>query len=344
MTTDYIIDKYNNLNVEEEFINNYLYKPINIKYSEVIQFKKPKKFFVNKRIENFRTNKKGNLKTLREFQNLYIHKFIIKPKPEKMHKINFELTTKKEGKKNKHKKNNKFIINNDINNDKQRPFSHDSLKRANLLLNSFSKKNSSYFIRKKNNQLNKNKKRIFFSSIRNQINNDINNNSNITNNILKNARSFSTIPLSYEKSKLSLIKELAGKALNKNENNKNEYQKDLNLLSLKRNDSFYLDEPQNSRYLNNKKEKNKYFDTIDKYKENFIKNNRIKNVKYIEITRNYCDFSDAYVIKRQESPYSKKRVKVQKRPKIPLRLFSSDIRQMSALEKYYLKFGVFPYY
>ena len=336
MATDYIVDEYNNLNLEEEFINNYLYRPINIKYAEIAQFKRPKKFFVNKKIENFRTNKKGNLKTLREFQNLYIHKFIIKPKPPAN---NLSLTTKKNEAKNKHKKNFKYYINNAIDNDKERPFSHDSLKRANILLNSFSKKNSSYFIRKKKNQLNK--KRIIYSSIRNQINNEINNNSNINNNLLKKVRSFSTLPLRYEKSKLSLIKELSEKTLNQN---KNEYQKDFNLLSLKRNNSFYLNESQNSRYLKNKVEKYKYFDTIDKYKENFIKNNKIKNVKYIEIIRNYCDFSDAYVIKKQEFPYFKKKVKIQKRPKIPLRLFSSDVRQISNLEKYYLRFGVFPYY
>ena len=331
MTTDYIINKYNNLNIEEEFINNYFYSPVNIRYSEIIQIKKPKKFHVNKKIENFRTTRKGNMKTLREFQNLYIHKFIIKPKPENYLKINFSSLKKNEKIKHKVNQNIKFVV---IKNNKQRPFSHDSLKRANILLNSFNK-HSSYFIRKRSSQINNNQKRYIFSSITDQTNKDIN------NNTLKNIRNFSSIPMRYEKSKLTLIKELSQKLLN--EENKKENKKEFKDL-LKRNNSFCLNESQNSRYLNNKINKFKYFDTIDKYKKNFIKNNKIKNIKYIEIKRDYCDFSDAYDIQKQECPYFTKKVKIQKRPKIPLRLFSSDVRQMSTLEKYYLKFGVFPYY
>ena len=351
MATNYIVEKYNNLNIEEEFINNYLYRPLNIKFSEIIHFKKPKKFFVNKSIENFRTNKKGNLKTLREFQNLYIHKFMIKPKLEKNFKINFSLPVKEEKEKRKNKKKyykENYNINNDI--EKQRPFSQiESFKRANILLNSFRKKHSSYLIRKRNNQIiNKIKNRsndINYTNIINKIDNyNVYNNNNCK---IKNKRNHSSLSVRYEKSKLSLIKELSKKALESDNNNKNikpeENTKEFHYI-LKRNNSIYLNNSQNSKNLNNKINKFNYHELIDEYKDNFIKNNRIKNIKYIEIIRNSCDFSDAYVIEKQICPNITKKIKLQKRPKIPLRLFSSDVRQMSTLEKYYLKFGVFPYY
>ena len=352
MATNYIVEKYNNLNIEEEFINNYLYRPLNIKFSEIIHFKKPKKFFVNKSIENFRTNKKGNLKTLREFQNLYIHKFIIHPKPEKDFKINFSLPIKKVKISNKIKtkfNKEKYCINNDI--EKQRPFSQiESFKRANILLNSFRKKHSSYLIRKRNNQIiNKIKNRnndINYSDTINKID-SFNVYDNNKNNKIKNKRNFSSLSVRYEKSKLSLIKELSQKALESEYYNKNikaEENNDIHYTLKKSNNSIYLNNSQNSKNLNNKINNFKYYETIDEYKDNFIKNNKIKNIKYIEIARNCCDFSDAYVIEKQVCPNIAKKTKLQKRPKIPLRLFSSEVRQMSTLEKYYLKFGVFPYY
>ena len=90
-----------------------------------------------------------------------------------------------------------------------------------------------------------------------------------------------------------------------------------------------------NKNINYKRNKSK-----DKYN---IKNNQNQNNKYIEISRNDCDFSDAYIIQKQVCPNSATTNKIKKRQKIPLRLFSSDVKQMSTLERYYLKFGVFPF-
>ena len=321
MTTNNIIEKYNNLNIEEEFINNYLYRPINIKSSEIIQFKKPKKFYINKSIEDFRTNKKGNLKTLREFQNLYIHKFIIKPRKKEKIKFHFSFGIKKENKNINVNKNNynkkKYYINDEI--EKQRPISQiDYLKRANILLNSSKSRNTSYYIKKRSDQL---INKIDQYNIRTR---NINSSSTINKNNCDN------------KTKLNirtLIKELSQKILNTKNKETNDNLKNSNIS--------YFNESNNSRNFNNEINKYKSFGLIKN--RNNLKSENINHVKYREISRYNCNLSDAYVIEKQICPNSANKIKLQKRPKIPLRLFSSDVRQMSTLEKYYLKFGVFPY-
>ena len=339
MTTSYIIEKYNNLNLEEDFINNYLYRPINIKHSEIILFKKPKKFYVNKLIENFRTNKKGNLKTLREFQNLYIHKFIIhqKNQEEKEIKNHFSFATPK-NQKNKHiNKENLNIINNEIK--QQRPFSNmDYLKRANILLSPSLKRNSSYFINRKNSKLNfQNNYKNINININSLIqkNNNNNNKPSIKN---KSHSSFSFI----KKSKLSLIKEVSQKALNQNINIIKTPSENLE-YSLSKNNSICFNDIQNIKKINKKNHKNKYFYNKNNIDLN-VKKKKIDNVKYIEISRNYSSLSDALVIEKQIAPDSRRKSQFHKRPRKHLRLFSSGIQKMSTLEKYYLKFGVFPYY
>ena len=337
MTTSYIIEKYNNLNLEEDFINNYLYRPINIKHSEVILFKKPKKFYVNKLIENFRTNKKGNLKTLREFQNLYIHKFIIhqKNQEEKEMKNHCSFATPK-NEKNKHINKEIFnVINNEIK--QQRPFSNmDYLKRANILLSPSLKRNSSYFINRKSSQLSfqNHYKNININSLI-QKNNNNNNKPSIKN---KSHSSFSFI----KKSKLSLIKEVSQKALNQKINiikTPSEYLE----YSLSKNNSICFNEIQNIKKINKKNHKKKSLYSKNNIDLN-LKKKKIDNNKYIEISRNYCSLSQALVIEKQITPDSRRKNKFHKRPRIPLRLFSSGIQKMSTLEKYYLRFGVFPYY
>ena len=344
MTTNYIIEKYNNLNLEEDFVNNYLYKPINLKYAAIVQFKKPKKFYINRAIEDFRTNKKGNLKTLREFQNLYIHKFIISPKnKEKKIKFHFSFGIKKEEKnKNKYNKNVNNI-NNEI--EKQIPISQiDSLKRTNILLYSSKTRNGSYYIKRRSNQLinNNNQHNIKTTSINSS---SLNKKCSYINDKLKNNRNFSSFSFKYEneKSKLTLIKELSQKILNKKKKDINEFQRN-NHYSLKKKNLSFFNESQNSRNDYDKLNKNKNYERNKKnYKYNLKKNNQIQNNKYIEISRNDCDFSDAYIIQRQVGPNSATTNKIKKRQKIPLRLFSSDVKQMSTLERYYLKFGVFPF-
>ena len=329
MTTKGILERYNNLSVEEEFVNNYLYNPINLKYSEIVDFKRPKKFYVNKSIENFRTNKKGNLKTLREFQNLYIHKFIINPN-KKGKNIYFSFGIKK---KNKNKNLNNNIYYKEI--EKQRPISEiEFLKRTNNLLSPNLKRNSSSLIKVKNrnNQLllKLNKDRIP-SSIKSK-----NNNNSLTGYI----RSASLFLSRQQSSRLTLIKELSNRLLGE-KNKKEESFKFVN-YPLKKNNSTYLIESGKSR---NSKFNTKLFETYDISKVNTrINNNKIQNSKFIEFSRNNCNLSHACVIRKQICSNSIRRTKLQKRPKIPLRLFSSDLRKMSTLEKYYLKFGVFPYY
>ena len=337
MTTNNFIEKYNNLNIEEEFINNYLYRPNNIKSSEIIQFKKPKKFNINKSIEDFRTNKKGNLKTLREFQNLYIHKFIIKPrKKEKKIKFHFSFGIKKENKNINVNKNNynkkKYFINDEI--EKQRPISQiDYLKRANILLNSSKSRNTSYYIKKRSDQL-INKINQYNIRTRNiNSSSTINKNNCDNNKKLKNIRNTPSLSYKCKKSKLTLIKELSQKILNTKNKETNDNLKNSNIS--------YFNESNNSRNFNNEINKYKSFGLIKN--RNNLKSENINHVKYREISRYNCNLSDAYVIEKQICPNSANKIKLQKRPKIPLRLFSSDVRQMSTLEKYYLKFGVFPY-
>ena len=318
-----ILERYNNLNIEEEFINNYLYHPINLKYSEIIDFQRPKKFYVNKSIENFRTNKKGNLKTLREFQNLYIQKFIISPKIKEKN-VYFSFGIKRKNK-------NKYLDSDIINEiEKQRPKSKiEVLKRTNNLLNSYDQRNSSNFIKNKNNQLflKMNKNRIT-SSIKNQ-----NDNNNLTNN-----RNIFSYLFRQQSSKLTLIKEISKRLLGK-ENKKEESSK-YAFYPLKKSNSTYLNESSKSRNL---KTKNKFNEINNNKQKNIYQKNKTQNIKFIEFSRNSCNLSDACVIQRQIYPNSDRKSKLQKKPKTPLRIFSSDLKKMTTLENYYLKFGVFPY-
>ena len=74
------------------------------------------------------------------------------------------------------------------------------------------------------------------------------------------------------------------------------------------------------------------------------RNNKNNNIKFIEVKRDNFNFSDNCIILRQKFQNSERKLKLNKRPKIPLRLFSSNLRPLSTLERYYLKFGVYPYY
>jgi hypothetical protein len=131
-------------------------------------------------------------------------------------------------------------------------------------------------------------------------------------------------------SKLQLIKEIAERTLNQNYNinNKNTISQESfkHLMNKKNGISF---NEKGIRKENIKLKRNKSFDI--KFGE-----------KYMEISRNNSSLSKAIVIEKQQYLNSRNKKKVNKRPKIPLRLFSSGFKQMTALEKYYFKFGVFP--
>ncbi len=332
MATNTIFEKYNNLNEEEEMMNNYVYRPIHIRSSEIFRFKKPKKFFVNKFVENFKTNKKGNLKTLREFQNLYIHKFLLNKKKEEEAKNKSNIFSAK-CKKIKIKTVNKgHLLNNEI--IKQRPSTSKNFQKiTNISHNSLIKNNTPYSINnKKYNRLSTskiyNKNMNINTSLlkKDNINNENNNNNDNNEYIIRISSRYESFR--NKLSKLHLIKEISEKLLNQNNEKKN-------------NKILYIC----CKYSINKKN-TIYF---NKNKNNIIKLKRNQsfdsqfNQKYIEISRNNCALSSAIIVKRQKCLLSRSKSTVKKRPKIPLRLFSSGIKNMNTLEKYYLKFGVFPF-
>ena len=159
MMTNDIYERYNNLKTAEEYANNYSYGIKKIKNLELSKVKKPKKYIINKLVENFTSNKKGILKTLQEFQNLYIHKFIIDKK--KAEKIILLRSNKENSKYNVDHLdlNNNIIINNSGKNP-QIPFSKiDILKSSSVLSKLIKKRRSSIFLREKNKKKKKKKKK-----------------------------------------------------------------------------------------------------------------------------------------------------------------------------------------
>ena len=347
MMTNDIYERYNNLKTAEEYANNYSYGIKKIKNLELSKIKKPQKFVVNKLVENFNSNKKGILKTLQEFQNLYFHKFIIdKKKPEKI----ILLRTNKENSnfnvEHLDLNNNIITLFYDINNSGKNPqisFSKiDTLKSSSVLSKQIKRRRSSIFLREKNNNViyktHKNKNMTQSLLLKNNSNN---NNSNNNNRMIK--KKSSSILLRRDKSKLSLMKEITEMALN------NDYYSDEKK-------KVYKDLKKSQKFLN----KNNYIKNINKiinrlknlesskdYKNNIElirRNNKYNNIKFIEVKRDNFNFSDNCIILRQKFQNSERKLKLNKRPKIPLRLFSSNLRPLSTLERYYLKFGVYPYY
>ena len=337
MMTNGIYERYNNLKTAEEYANNYSYGIKKIKNLELSKIIKPKKFVVNKLVENFNSNKKGILKTLQKFQNLYIHKFMVdKKKPEKF----ILLRTNKE---NSNFNIERFNLNNDIiinNNGKnpQIPFSKiDTLKSSNVLSKQIKKRRSTVFLREKNNNViyktHKNKNMTQSLLLKKNINNN--------NKTIK--KKSSAILLRRDKSKLSLMKEITEIALN-NDYNSDEKKKDYK--DLKKSKKF-LNKNNCTKNINKIIDRLKNLESSKDYKNNIElvrRNNKCNNIKYIEVKRNNFNFSDNCIILRPKYQNSERKLKLNKRPKIPLRLFSSNLRPLSTLERYYLKFGVYPYY
>ena len=335
MITNDIYERYNNLKTAEEYANNYSYGIKKIKNLELSKVKKPKKYVINKLVENFTSNQKGILKTLQEFQNLYIHKFIIdKKKEEKM----ILLRTNKENSNynvDHLDLNNNIIINNSGKNP-QIPFSKiDTLKSSSVLSKQIKKRRSSIFLREKNNNViyktHKNKNMTQSLLLKNN-----------SNNKMIKKKSYSIL-LRRDKSKLSLMKEITEIALN-NDYNSDEKKKAYN--DLKKSQKF-LNKNNCTININKIINKLKNLESSKDYKNNIKlirRNNKNNNIKYIEVKRDNFNFSDNCIILRQKFKNSERKLKLNKRPKIPLRLFSSNLRPLSTLERYYLKFGVYPYY
>ena len=74
----------------------------------------------------------------------------------------------------------------------------------------------------------------------------------------------------------------------------------------------------------------------------------LHKVQYKEISRNSFKLSDICVIKRSLSTFGNKKNKSAKQKKqehkIPIRIVSAYYRNMTALQRYYFKFGIFSYY
>ena len=339
MMTNDIYERYNNLKTAEEYANNYSYGIKKIKNLELSKVKKPKKYIINKLVENFTSNKKGILKTLQEFQNLYFHKFIIdKKKPEKM----ILLRTNKE---NSNFNNEHFNINNNIiinNNGKnpQIPFSKiDTLKSSSVLSKQIKRRRSSIFLREKNNN-------VIYKTHKNKNMTQsllLKNNSNKNNNNKRINKKSSFILLRKDKSKLSLMKEITEIALN-NDYNSDEQQKAHK--DLKKSPKF-LNKNNSTKNISKIINRLKNLESSKDYKNNIElirRNNKCNNIKFIEVKRDNFNFSDNCIILRKKYQNSGRKLKINKRPKIPLRLFSSNLRPLSTLERYYLKFGVYPFY
>ena len=337
MMTNGIYEKYSNLKTAEEYTNNYSYGIKKIKNLEIAQIKKPKMFHVNKLVENFNSNKKGILKTLQEFRNLYIHKFIMDKKiQEKTILLRFKKESPIFNVEQFNLNNNNIINNNDKN--PQIPFSKiDTLKSSSVLSKQIKQRRSSIFLREKNNNItyktykNKNKTQNFL----------LNNNRNNSNKMIKNKSTSILLKKRRDKSKLSLMKEITEIALNNNSDEEKKGFKDL------KKSQKILNKNNCSRNINKIINRLKNLESSKDYKNNIElirKNNKSNDIKYIEVTRDNFNFSDNCIIFRPKYPNSKQKIKTNKRPKIPLRLFSSNIRPLSTLERYYLKFGVYPYY
>ena len=64
-------------------------------------------------------------------------------------------------------------------------------------------------------------------------------------------------------------------------------------------------------------------------------------MKYYELTKKGINFSDSLIVEKKKYPNSKKKKKKIER-KISYEYLNSIKRPLSSLEKYFIKFGVFP--
>ena len=363
INTNIIFEKYNNLITVEQYMNNYLYKPLKIKKSEIIPFERPIKFHTNKIVENFKQEKNEVLNTLQEFRNLYVH--FIKNKTDKYEGHDKHRLFSSGFHKNKINNINNILLGTKYEEDKnlkiknKRPFSKmDSLKRASLLLKSSQKRNSINIMRKRNNQyfynINKNNNRIMsnnsYLKIKFDININNNKDKNDNNDNGKNKKNFLVknnsnpfFSFKSKKSKLSLMEDIIKIALNnklRKDNDFNSNNDNITGKSIINNFNGY-NNSLSIKNINKKMKKLKSLDSVEEYKykynNNYIrKNNKKSDIKYIEIPRNNFNFSDICLIERQIGPNTKQKFKKNKRPRFPLTLFSSKNRPMSSLERYYL--------
>ena len=354
---NYLLEKYKNLISEEEFVNDYSYqKPVNLKYNGITRFKRPKLFYINRNVEDFLSFKSGSQKTLQEFQHLFIQKFLIKNidinKNRNKIKQSLELFTKKEKLKTrnkiiKDKENNKENITNNKKKEKniknkERENTYTSLLK---IIKSNNKEDNpkrshsrtiSQIIKVYNmppSSSKSAKKATFNLTAKNKY---------FSYQLMKQGEKFLTksvqIPqrknnnLFREKSRLSLLKHISSQILQDKITKRFNFSKNLK----PRSKSNYK-----IRNVPNIKE---HFSSDDTTKHNFnsfIKSkyvNKSAKNKYYEISKKGCNFSDVLVVKKSKLRNSTKKEKKKER-KIMYKYSTNSKRPLSALERYFIKYG-----
>lgn len=134
----------------------------------------------------------------------------------------------------------------------------------------------------------------------------------------------------HEQSRLALLKKISSKILQNQMNQKIQLTNKLN----ERSNSNY-----NIRGIMKKRSKFKENNKINfdsHTKTNYINPNR--NNKYYEISKKEFNFSDILIVERKK--YLNPRKKIKKERKIVSKYVNKDKRPLTALERYYIKFGV----
>ena len=340
MTYNYLYEKYKNLNLEEEFVNDYLYqKPVNLKYKEISKFKRPKLFRINKYVENFESFKSGSSRTLQEFRNLYIHKFLINNK-KNINKIkkSLELYIMKE----KARQRNKKINDKEKNKVKEEAFDSlikiiksndkgDKFKRAHSRTHSYMNKINNFA-------------QTSSKSIKRSAFNLTGKNKYLSYQILKQGEKFlnsdvkisekKPINLFQEKSKLALLKQISAKIIKEKIDNKVDLMNKLNKRCLS---NYNIRNTKNMKQNLKLEESKNFFDS--NIHKKFI--NKTASVKFYEMSKKRFNFSDILIVENKKYPNSRSKQKKLER-KIPLNYITSMKRPLSSLERYYIKYGAIP--
>ena len=343
MTFKYLSEKYKNLTSEEEFVNDYSYKkPQNLKYKGSASFKRPKLFKINKYVENYESYKEGSKKILQEFQNLFIHKFLLNnnKKKNKIKKTSNLLLLRENLKK-------KFKMNNDKKRNILNKIKEDTYNSVIKIVKSNNKENIHQKIRSRSNarisrmynspeRSSKNKRKSTFKlSEKNKyltyqflkLGNDF-----ISNN--DKASKKKPIPLFQEKSRLALLKKLSSTIIQEEINNKINNKQTNEPALIHRARSSYDKRRNINLEENNKLLENK----LHHKKQKSNSNNDIYNPRYFEISRKGDNFSEAIIIEKKEYPNTIKQIK--KRERRPRSEYLDHLnRPMSSLERYFIKYG-----
>ena len=326
-TYNFLLAKYKNLNSEEDFVNDYSYRNIQklkSKISLTSKIKKPKFYEINKRVENFESLKMGSEKVLHEFQNLYIHKFLLneneKQKETKNSFNTFEI-------KQKLRPNFKMFNDNKIKNKKEKEDTYKSLikiiKNINIKDEKFRRSQS-----RSQSRIMKLYPRSSSKSFRKSIFNISERNKHLAYQYLKQGEKFLSnsiesaknkpIRIFKEKSKLSLLKQISSKIIN------DKITQTLKLSEKKnKQSSFNLYNKTNQRIKSGFKleESKSCFDIYNK-------NNNIssRNRRYIELSKNICNLSDAMVIHKKY--FINSITKEIKAKKLPKKIRTKNINQL----------------